>query len=86
MNRENEFRRILGEDFISIRSEQYMIENEEIERVFLRVREVNFDQLISISREFYDHPGRIEIVEQTRIQIFPTKEDQTVEIVINDFS
>ncbi len=84
MNRENEFRRILGEDFISIRSEQYMIENEEIERVFLRVREVNFDQLISISREFYDHPGRIEILEQTRIQIL--SHEKSVEIVINDFS
>ena len=86
MNGENEFRRILRNDFISFRSDRYMVEDEEIVRVFLRVREVSWDQLISIAQEFYAHPGRIEILEQTRIQIFPTKEDQTVEIVINDFS
>jgi len=84
MNGENEYRRILGEDFISIRSEQYMVEDEEIVRVFLRAREVNFDQLISIAQEFYDHPGRIEILEQTRIQIL--SDEKSVEIVINDFS
>ena len=83
-NEESEYRRILGNSFIDFRTDFHLVDEEEVERTFLRVRSVNWDQLMSISREFYDETGRIELIENTRIQI--TRYRGFIEIAINDFS
>ena len=76
--------KLMKDDFISYREENYTLEEQELVRSFLVVRRINWDQLIKVIREFYEESGRIEILENTQIEILSNKDQ--VEIIINDFS